>query len=193
MKNPMELFPPYRKWKDKQRDDEKAYRARIKIEDNLHRLWNKLVKFEWNSYIDLASLEDLSITYEDLTFNDDGLYETTPNPNFFKPSTKEYLEGLPPDRNDSKTEFMLKGYHKTWTNDSPLKLFPRWSVDSEYLCYRLRDWFQYMCRKGQGEDESMCLSDPSYSKQRLCSYVTATWNNIFLLPYIQLLTTLRAI
>lgn len=169
MKNLLELFPPYRKRKEKQekqRVDEEVLRARIKISNNLFRLWNVLVKFEDNSYLDPVSLKDLNIEYEDLTFNgDDGLYETIPNPNFFQPCKKEYLEEFPPDRDHQATRLRLEGFHKYWTDDSP-QLFKR-PIDASDLSDWLREWFQFVLRKRLCEDKSMSLGDLSYLKQDL--------------------------
>lgn len=167
MKNPLEFFPSYRKRKDKQRDDERARRARIKIANNLLRLWDELVKFENNSYIDPATLKDLNITYEDLTLNEgDGLYKTTPNPNFFRPSTKEYFGGLRLDERDEETKLSLKRFHDDWIISNPGGVFET-PPDGQTFCYWLRDWFECIAWKRPGDDESIHLNDLSELQQKL--------------------------
>lgn len=166
MKNPLELFPPYRKWKEKQHDDEKARRARIKIANNLFRLWNKLAQFGDDSYIDLASLEDLGIRYEDLTFNEDGLYETTPNPNFFQPSKKEYLGGFTLDTDEEETKRCLKSFHDDWIINNPKNSSER-PPNGQTFCYWLRDWFECIAWKRPGDGESIHLNDLSELQQHL--------------------------
>ncbi|PCH03262.1 hypothetical protein PENOC_039560 [Penicillium occitanis (nom. inval.)] len=162
MKNLLELFPPYRKRKE----DEKVRRARIKISNNLFRLWNKLVLFEDDSYIDPASLEDLNIKYEDLTFNCDGLYDTTPTPNFFQPSTKEYLRGLLIDKDDEETKRCLEDLHDRWIINNPND--PYETPPNRYtLCYWLRNWFQHILRKRPGDKEPVSLQDLSELKHYL--------------------------
>ncbi|KUL86625.1 hypothetical protein ZTR_03062 [Talaromyces verruculosus] len=184
MKNLLELFPPYRKRKE----DEKVRRARIKISNNLFRLWNKLVLFEDDSYIDPASLEDLNIKYEDLTFNRDGLYDTTPTPNFFQPSTKEYVRGLPIDKDDEETKRCLEALHDRWIINNPQD--PYETPPNGYtLCYRLRNWFQDILRKRPGDEEPVSLRDLSELKHYLDSedrllvaeilaFVAVMWNRL---------------
>lgn len=128
----LSLQDRFEKSKAKKRDARDAQLMTVfreKAVNELSILWLWSCVDRNRPYLDSKRCCDLGIKQESLVFNDEGLYETPPDPIFFSPRPLSLIRAHPVDLDDPWTKQHVQGKEATG------QIFRKFT---EILCYMMR-------------------------------------------------------